>query len=170
MDRMRTNLSALWLFATVNYLYCDVVTLMDPNMLKGFLAGNVGGVQVSQGFLLAAGVLVEIPMAMILLARFLGPRTNRWANIAAGSLMTAVQLASLFTKAPAPYYAFFSAVEIATTATIVWLAWRTAGDVLGPVQAPRELDYGDAQPAGTERASKQRDDRPQQLHVGPNGA
>lgn len=150
MDRMRTNLSALWLFATVNYLYCDVVTLMDPNLLKGFLAGNVGGVSVSQGFLLAAGVLVEIPMAMILLAGLLEPRTNRWANVGAGSLMTIVQLASLFTKAPAPYYAFFSAVEIATTATIVWLAWRTAGEVLGPVQAPSELDYGDAQPAGAE--------------------
>ncbi len=40
---MRTRISALWLFVTLNYLYCDVVTLMDPNLLKGFLAGNVGG-------------------------------------------------------------------------------------------------------------------------------
>lgn len=170
MGRIRSTLSALWLFATVNYLYCDVVTLMDPRMLHAFLTGDVGGMAVTQSFLLAAGVLVEVPMAMILLTRFLGPRSSRWANIGAGTLMTAVQLASLFTKAPAPYYAFFSAVEIATTATIVWLAWRTAGEMLGPVQAPSELDYGDAQPAGAERASHHREDRPQQQHVGPNGA
>ena len=147
---MRTKLTTLWVFATLNYLYCDVVTLMDPKFLKGFVAGQVGGMQVSEGFLLAAGVLVEVPMAMILLSRFLGPRSNRWANLAAGCVMTGVQLASLVTKAPAPYYAFFSAIEIATTATIVWLAWRTPGAALGPVQAPRELHYGDAQPAGAE--------------------
>jgi hypothetical protein len=29
-------------------------------------------------------------------------------------------------KVPAPYYAFFGVIEIATTAAIVWLAWRWA--------------------------------------------
>ena len=38
---MKGKLSTLWLFATLNYLYCDVVTLMDPHLLKAFLAGNV---------------------------------------------------------------------------------------------------------------------------------
>ena len=124
MDSLRTKLSTLWIFATVNYLYADVVGLMDHNLLQGYLAGNVGGLQISQGFLLAAGVLVEIPMAMILLSRLLDPRANRWANIGAGSFMTVVQLATLFAKTPALYYVFFSAVEVASTATIVWLAWR----------------------------------------------
>ena len=64
----RVVLSTLWLFATLNYLYCDVVTLMDPSLLKQFLAGNIGGIEVSQAFLLAAGALVEIPIAMVFLA------------------------------------------------------------------------------------------------------
>jgi Family of unknown function (DUF6326) len=98
-DRMRT----LWIFATVNYLYCDVVTLMDPNRMTGF----------SPGFLLGAAVLVEIPMAMVVLSRF------RWANIGAGALMTVVQLSTLFVHTPALYYVFFSAIEIGTTALIV---------------------------------------------------
>jgi uncharacterized protein DUF6326 len=34
-DRMRTTLSTLWIFATLNYLYCDVVPLMHPNLLQG---------------------------------------------------------------------------------------------------------------------------------------
>jgi len=124
MDSLKTKLSTLWLFATVNYLYADVVGLMDHNLLQGYLVGNVGGLQISQGFLLAAGVLVEIPMAMILLSRLLGPRANRWANVGAGAFMTVVQLATLFAKTPALYYVFFSAVEVASTASIVWLAWR----------------------------------------------
>ena len=163
MDRMKSTLSTLWLFATVNYLYCDVVSLMDPHLLKQYLAGNVGSVSVTPGFLLAAGVLVEIPMAMILLSRILGPRANRWANVGAGALMTIVQVATLFATKPALYYGFFSVIEIATTAAIVWLAWK-----LRAVQAPDELHDRQAQAAWAEGAGDDRQDRPQQLHVGPN--
>src|SRR5690349_22452870 len=44
-----------------------------------------------------------------------------WANVGAGSLMTIVQIATLFATKPALYYVFFSVIEIATTAVIVWL-------------------------------------------------
>lgn len=126
MDGIKSRLSTLWVVATLNYLYCDVVTLMDPNLLRQFMAGHVGGIQVTQAFLLGAGVLVEIPIAMVLLSRILGDRSNRWANIVAGTTMTAVQLLSLVVKTPAPYYLFFSIIEIACTAAIVWYAasWR----------------------------------------------
>jgi Family of unknown function (DUF6326) len=121
---VKSKLSVVWIFATLNYLYADVVTLMDPNLLREYVAGNIGGVHINQGFLLAAGVLVEIPMAMVLLSRLLPWRAGRWANVGAGAFMTAVQLASLFVRVPALYYVFFSVIEIGTTASIVWLAWR----------------------------------------------
>lgn len=122
---MRSKLSILWIFATLNYLYCDVAGLMDRELLTGYLAGNVGGLEISQGFLLGAGILVEIPIAMVLLSRVLKYRANRWANIAAGTVMTVVQLATLFLAGtPIIYYLFFSVIEIATTAFIVWSAWK----------------------------------------------
>lgn len=121
---MKAKLSTLWIFATLNYLYADVVSLMDHDLLRGYVAGKINGIEVSQGFLLGAGILVEIPIAMVLLSRVLGFRPNRWANIIAGVVMTVVQVASLFVKVPAPYYAFFSVIEIAATAAIVWLAWK----------------------------------------------
>lgn len=121
---MKTKLSTLWLFATLNFIYCDVLGLMNPSMLKGFLNGNVAGIDISQGFLLASGVLVEIPMAMVLLSRILGPRANRVANIVAGVVMTAVQVGSNFMGTPTPYYIFFSIIEIATTGVVVWFAWN----------------------------------------------
>lgn len=125
---MKTKLSALWVFATLNYLYCDVVTLMDPGKLGRFLAGNVGGVRINQSFLLGASALVEIPIAMVLLSQVLKDRTSRWANIVAGLVMTAVQLSTLVVGSPAPYYLFFSIIEIAATSTIVIYAWKQAGD------------------------------------------
>ena len=124
MQTTSSRLSTLWIFATLNYLYCDVVTLMNPPLLKGYLAGHVGGIDITQGFLLAAGALVEIPMAMVLLSRVLSYRSARWANIVAGGLMTMVQFASLFAGTPPPYYVFFSIIEIGATAFTLWYAWR----------------------------------------------
>ena len=118
------KLSTLWLFAVLNYLYCDVVSLMDSGLLKQYLAGTVNGMEMSRAFLLGASVLMEIPIAMVLLSRVLGYRPNRWANIVAGAIMTAVQSATLAIGSPAPYYLFSSAVEIAATAFIVWSAWK----------------------------------------------
>jgi len=124
---MKSKLSTLWLFATLNYIYCDVIGLMNPTMLKGFLNGNVAGIDISQGFLLASGVLVEIPMAMVLMSRILGYRANRVANVVAGAVMTAVQLGSNFFGTPTPYYIFFSVIEIASTLAVVWFAWTWPG-------------------------------------------
>ena len=137
----RLLFSTLWVFATLNYLYCDVVTLMDPSLLRQFMNGNVRGMAVSQGFLLAAGLLVEIPMAMVVLSSLLSLRAARLANVVAGSLMTIVQLGTILAGPPAPYYAFFCAIEIATTAGIALYAWRwmaatrTEAPVAGAVTA-----------------------------------
>ena len=147
MGGMRSKLSVLWIFATVNYIYADVLSVMNPDLLKGYLAGSINGIAVTPGFLLAAGVLVEIPMAMILWSWVLAPRPNRWANIAAASFMTLVQLASLFVGKPALYYLFFSAIEMSTTAAIVWLAWRWD---LRTVEAPDDLHDRKAQATGAE--------------------
>lgn len=121
---MKVKLSTLWVFAVLNYVYCDVVTLMNPAYVNGLVAGNAGGIQVTQVFLLAAGILVEIPIAMVLLSRMLKYRANRWANIAAGAVMTVVQAASLFLSTPGLYYVFFSVVEIAATLAIVGYSWK----------------------------------------------
>ena len=122
---MKTRLTSLWVFAMFNYLYCDVIALMNPDLLKQFLGGKLGGMVISQGFLLASAVLMEIPIAMILLSRLLNYRANRLANIFAAIFMTVVQIASLFFGSmPTMYYMFFSAIEIACTGLIAWSAWN----------------------------------------------
>jgi hypothetical protein len=119
----KVMLSTIWIFAALNYLYCDVAQGMDANFLKQYLTGTVNGMEFTQGFLLAAGILMEIPIVMVLLSRVLKYKANRWTNIIAGAIMTAVQTLTLFVGKPTMYYAFFSVIEIASTAAIVWQAW-----------------------------------------------
>ena len=73
---------------------------------------------------------MEIPIAMVLLARILKPGANRWANILAGAIETVAVLLTSFTlpafhlTGTSSYYLFFGAVEVACTSLIVWYAWR----------------------------------------------
>jgi len=122
MDR-KALLSTIWIFVVLNYLYCDVVSLMDSGVLKQYLGGNVDGMEMTQWFLLGGAILMEISIAMVLLSRVLEFSANRWANIIAGTVTTLVQLLMLFTRSSRMYYWFFSIIEIASTAAVVWLAW-----------------------------------------------
>ena len=124
MKDRQVILSTLWIFAMFNYLYCDVMTLMDPEGLKIIMSGQVGSMQITPGFLLGAAVLMETAIAMVLLSRVLKYSANRWANIIAGIIHTAAVSLSMFTGTPAIFYIFFAAIEIPCTLFIVWYAWR----------------------------------------------
>ena len=126
MEAMKVRLSTLWLFATLNYIYADVMALMDPEILGDLITGTAGGgIQMTQGLLLGAAILMEIPIAMVLLSRVLEYRINRWANIIAGTIKTIAIASSMFVgTGPALYYIFFGAIEIVCTSLIVWYAWR----------------------------------------------
>lgn len=119
-------LSTLWIFVTLNYLYCDLMGLMDANLLKQYLKGEIDGLVLNEQFLLSAAVLMEIPIAMVLLSRVLNYKSNRIANIIAGSIKTLVMILTLFIGTTTSYYMFFAAVEIITTTFIVWYAlnWK----------------------------------------------
>lgn len=123
-----TLLSSLWLFAILNYLYCDIIGLMDPYLLKQFLGGSVAGMDISQGFLLGASILMTIPISMVLLSRILVDKVNKWFNIIAGTIMTLVQFATLVFDTPTIYYLFFSILEISCTILIVGIAWKWESD------------------------------------------
>ncbi len=120
----RRLLSALWVFVMFNYLYADVISLMDPGLLPQFMRGEIGSVHVTPLFLLGAGVMMEVPIAMTLLARVLPPSLNRWANVGAGLFKTLAVAGSLLVGTPSPNYLFFACIELATTVAIIALAWR----------------------------------------------
>jgi len=127
MEDIRVRLSVLWLFATLNYIYADVFFCID---VLGSKKGSVDVIHFSPGAWLLIAILMEIPMAMILLSRILKPRANRWANIVAGIIETAAVLLTsfilpiLYRTGTSSYYLFFGTIEVACTSLIVWYAWR----------------------------------------------
>lgn len=121
MSNMQTRLSTLWVFLMFNMVFADILSFMYPGFLGEVMAGRAGGVQITPAFLLAAAVLTEIPIAMIVLSRVLTHRANRWANIVAG-VVTAIYVAG--GSSTYPHGIFFAAIEVACALLIVWSAWR----------------------------------------------
>ena len=67
---------------------------------------------------------MEIPIAMVFLSLFLKNAWNKWVNIVAAVVKTLAVLGSLFVGAFTLYYTFFAVIEVATTVSIIIIAWR----------------------------------------------
>ena len=119
-----STLSTLWVFVTMNYLYCDLMGLMDSNILSQYLQGTVEGLSITPTFLLYAGILMELPIAMILFSKILNPKLNIRFNLFASSLKTIVMILTLFIGTSTNYYLFFATIEIGTTIFIFNFTWR----------------------------------------------
>jgi hypothetical protein len=116
MKDQKVMLSTLWIFAVLNYIYADVFTLFfNPGAQSGTM---------TQGVVLVWAIFMETAMAMVLLSRVLKYGVNRWANIIAGVIHTALVSWSLSVQTPLPFYMFFASIEIACTLFIVWYAWK----------------------------------------------
>ena len=122
----RILLIILWVFFSVNFMYADQLSHLEPGVLEGIMSGYVadGTVQITAGFLLGTAIMFEIPFLMIVLSWVLKYRANRWANIIAGTLFVVAQISSLFLGAPSPAYIFYSTIEITGLLLIIWNAWK----------------------------------------------
>jgi hypothetical protein len=129
-ENRKIVLQAVWIFAMLNYIYCDIIGFMDVEMIKKILSGELMSFPTTQGFWLGMSILMEIPIAMVLLSRVLKFRANRLANIITGVIMTVVQISSNFAGTPPTlHYIFYSIIEIASTLFIVWYAWNWSNSV-----------------------------------------
>jgi hypothetical protein len=123
----RILLILLWVFYTVNFMYCDALSSsLEPGVIEMHMSGFTGGgtVKITAGFLLGTAMMFEIPFLMIVLSWVLKHRVNRWANIIAAALFIVAQIGSLFLGVPSPMYIFYSTIEIAALLLIVWKAWK----------------------------------------------
>jgi len=93
----QARLSVLWVFVMLNYLYCDLLGLMDPEALKQFLTGDVNGIHITQGFLLGSAVLMGLFLVVeergkspLMPLSFFRNRTASGANVIGFGLGTIV--------------------------------------------------------------------------------
>ena len=114
---MKAKLSTLWIFVLFNLIFRDIHEFARPGFLEEIMAS-----QVSEALLLLGGIMIEIPIAMVLLSRLLKVRANRWANIIAGAITIVLVLVN--NTAPDLDDLFFATIEVAAMSLIVWYAWR----------------------------------------------
>lgn len=124
MKQTKNLLSKLWIFLTVNYIFCDVFSLYHSKFLNELLLGKVDGIEFTEPFLLSFAIIMEIPMLMIVLSIILKNKINRILNIIVGLLMIVIQVGSLVTGSNSLHYIFFSGIEINTLLLIIYIAWR----------------------------------------------
>lgn len=116
MEDMKVRLSTLWVFVMFNMVFADIVGFLNPGALEEMIA-----MRPAQGLLLVFSMLLEIPIAMIVLSRLLKYRANRWANIIAGVITILWVIGGGNTSVS---YIFFATIEVACMLLIVWYAWK----------------------------------------------
>jgi hypothetical protein len=123
IDR-RSVLSTAWIFVLLNVIFRDLHELFRPGMLEEMLSGTVNGVTVTDQVLLLAGVMLQLPLAMVLLSRVLPDRASRWANLVAALASVAIVLVpTLVTSTPDLDDLLFAAAELVGLLFIIGSAW-----------------------------------------------
>lgn len=119
---MQTKLSTLWTVVLFNMIFRDLHEFARTGYLEDLLARTSGGEGISETLLLAAAIVLQIPIWMVFLSQVLRPGVNRRANLIAAPLMVALTVS--FNLTPDLDDAFFAGVEVVALLAVVWYAWR----------------------------------------------
>lgn len=130
MEDMKVRLSTLWIFVMFNMVFADIVGFLNPGALEEMMA-----MKPARGLLLVFSILLEIPIAMIVLSRLLRYRANRWANIIAGVITILWVIGGGNTSVS---YIFFATIEVVSLLLIVWYAWKWSEQEASPDPVDRE--------------------------------
>jgi hypothetical protein len=121
---VKIKLAALWAALMFFYLYRDVLGFMEPGHIEDLLAGELGGVPITEAVLLGSAALMAIPSAMVFLSLALKAGVNRWVNVVLGIVHIAILAGTFFVEEISTLYAFYAMVEFLLIVLIVWHAWK----------------------------------------------
>jgi len=119
IEDVRIKLSALWICLMLTYLLGDVLRIFSGD----FVAGEISGMDMSQGLLLGMAVLMLTPIIMAFLSLTLKHPLIRWASIVVAILLFLFNLVGLPTY-PSLYDQFLIVVGLLFNALTVWYAWK----------------------------------------------
>lgn len=120
---LKLKLAALWTSLMFLIIYLDYFHLYMPGKIEDIRTGRVYVFDITQGFLLAAMVVVTIPAMMIFLSVALPAKLNRWANITIAVLNIPLILFNLASEAWL-HMVFGAVVEVILLCLIVRYAWK----------------------------------------------
>jgi len=66
----KKTIKTLWIFLTVNYLFCDIFSLSYSEHLKAMLVGELDGIVFTQQFLLFFAFVIILSLIAIVILAF----------------------------------------------------------------------------------------------------
>ncbi|NVM19321.1 MAG: hypothetical protein HWN80_16565 [Candidatus Lokiarchaeota archaeon] len=121
---VKFKLSALWIALMFFYIYADILGFYAPGHIAALMTGEIGGIQITQEFLLLSAILMVIPSLMVFLSLSLPAKANRVANIIIGIVLALVLGMTFFVGEISAYYLLFGILEGVDLVLIVWKAWN----------------------------------------------
>jgi hypothetical protein len=112
--------STLWIVVMINMAYADILSLHIPGAFDEVAKTSVStGTPIPQ-LMLGGAIMMEIPVAMIILSRILKYGVNRWVNI----IVSIFTIAYIWGGAASyPHYIFIATVETLCLLLIIGFAW-----------------------------------------------
>jgi len=118
MEEIKIKLSGIWVALMLTYLLGDVLRIFSGD----FSAGEIEGMQVSQGMYLGMAILFVIPILMVFLSLTLRYKANRWTNIIVAIVFFVINLIGL-PGYPSAYDQFLIVVGLVFNILTIWYAW-----------------------------------------------
>ncbi len=113
-------LSTLWIVVMINMAYADILSIHIPGAFDEVTKTSASTGTTIPQLMLVGAIMMEIPVAMILLSRVLKYGVNRWVNIIAGIFTIAYIWGGM---ASYPHYIFIATVETICLLLIIGFAW-----------------------------------------------
>jgi len=123
MEDVKIKLSALWVASMLYGLMGGLLELMEPGHIEQIIAGEVGGIQITDELLLGFAILMVIPPVMVVLSLTLKEKANRWANIIFSLVFVGFSLFEML-EATSASVIFVGIVGLVFSALIIWYAWK----------------------------------------------
>lgn len=121
---VKIKLSAIWATLMFFYIYADILGFYTQGTIEEVASGEIGGIQITEGFLFVMAIWMAIPSVMVFLTLTLKAIANRWVNIIAGIVSIVVLGATFFVGEFSARYTFQAIVEGMLIVLIVWHAWK----------------------------------------------
>ena len=108
---VKLKLSAIWVTLMLFYIYADILGFYTPGTIEQVVSGDIGGVQITDGFLFVMAIWMAVPSVMVFLSLALKAKVNRWVNIVAAIVSMLVLGATFFAGEFSVRYTFQAIIE-----------------------------------------------------------
>ncbi len=127
---VRAKLSALWTSMLFVFAYVDIFSLYREDVRSDIAAGELGGFEIGQAFLLFVTLYIAIPSLMVILSLVLAPTLLRTLSIVLSSLYGLTIVGGAIGEWN--YYILGSAIEVVLLALIGFYAWTWPRQTASP--------------------------------------